>query len=282
MTGQLSLVLFFLAHSACILPYALAKQFNNCVRFGDYYKTTETTKKLKSNSRKMHSSNSDKQENREKRTPLEGRSNINRLEQSKPPPQSTVDDQPTQCFADAAGATVLGTLVLDALWEEIKRAKDCRAAEIELVLDAYFRPDLVVQDSTDAVLSNSLAEYKQQRLGDRGTPGSLVYACAFHQDVSFVPTQEATTEPGIFDDFAWIGNRIVLDSSSSLSTTRQEIYLIELLGAAGSFLYAGNRNKSSKSQGDFPFFYSYHGKKPNKYAKHQCHRPQIYGIVVFD
>ena len=210
-----------------------------------------------------------------------GRPDTNqRLEQQSSSPikplQSAINAQ-RKCFQDAAGATILGTLVLDALWEEIKRTKYCRAEEIDEILDAYFRPDLIVQDQTDTVIINSLQEYKQKMMND------LVYACLY-QDVSFEPTQEATTEPGIFDDFAWIGNRIVQDSKLSQPTTTQEIYLIELLGAAGSFLYTGKggSGKSSKSK-DSPFFYSYHGKGgSSKYGQHQCHRPQIYGIVMFD
>eukprot|EP00977_Amphora_coffeiformis_P007321 scaffold1586_cov158-Amphora_coffeaeformis.AAC.10 len=198
-----------------------------------------------------------------------------RLEQSS----STVNREP-KCFQDAAGATMLGTLVLDALWEEIKRTKHCRPNEIAEILDAYFRSDLIVQDQNGMITINSLQEYKQQMVDD------IVYSCLY-QDVSFTPTQDATTEPGIFDDFAWTGNRIVQDSEQqSQPTIRQEIYLIELLGAAGSFLYTGKGKSgkgSSKDSNDSPFFYSYHGKGgSNKYKQHQCHRPQIYGIVIFN
>ena len=214
-----------------------------------------------------------------------------RLEKSSTtvkPLQPTIDIEP-KCFQDATGATLLGTLILDAMWEEIKRTKHCHAEEIKQIWDAYFRQDLIVQDQTDAIIINSLEEYKQEMMEE------TIFACLY-QDVSFEPTQEATTEPGIFDDFAWTGNRSIQDPSSatmSQSTTRKEIYLIELLGASGSFVYTGKEggskkgsssssSRKSKSNGS-PFFYSYHGKGGSgKYGReHQCHRPQIYGIVIF-
>lgn len=179
-----------------------------------------------------------------------------------------------KCFDDAEDATNLGSLVLESFWYEIQRTK-CKPDRIEEVYDAYFREDLLVNDHNGNVIASNLQEYKEYSIGDAFTPGTVAYICYNRQKVSFNPTQEAVTEPGIHDDFVWIGNQVI---DCSVPIIQERWFLIELLGASGSFLYNG---KGKSTQDEKPWFYEYHTKGSKDSSQH-CHRPQIYGIVIID
>ena len=189
--------------------------------------------------------------------------------------QSTWEGTP-KCFDDADDATELGTLVLDSFWYEIRQT-NCQPHNIAAVYDAYFRPDLVVNDQRGNVIAEDLEEYKTLSIGDVSTPGSAAYTCRYRR-VSYAPTRPAVTEQGIYDDFVWVGNQI---THSVIPIIQEQWYLIEMLGASGSFLYNGAGKGGKSGQGSW--FYEYHqqGKGSQKVSPH-CHRPQIYGIVIFE
>lgn len=185
--------------------------------------------------------------------------------------QSTLPGTP-KCFDDAEDATKLGTLVLDSVWYEIHKT-DCKPHQIAKVYDAYFRPDMLVNDRLGNIIADGLEEWKEYSIGHNMKPGSVAYICE-NQDLTFTPTKPAVTEPGIYDDFVWMGNEVVTGISPRIT---ERWYFIELLGASGSFIYNG-KGKSGKGSKK-SWAYEYHDGKGN--SPH-CHKPQIYGIVIFE
>ena len=170
-----------------------------------------------------------------------------------------------RCFADAASAAALGTLVLQALWSELVQT-ECNVAQMAAVYDQYFREDVLVQDISGAILANGLEEWKAMSLGinsdnannnDENHNVNWAYACEY-QKLQFEATEDAFTEPEVFNDFVWIGNELVTDSSWSdlkqkgdaLSQQQQRPrqYFIEMIGKSGSFLYGGSDSSSSSSK----------------------------------
>ena len=189
--------------------------------------------------------------------------------------ESPLSETP-KCFDDAEDATELGTLVLDSFWYEIQKT-NCKPKQIAKVYDAYFRSDMVVNDRFGNIIADGLEEWKQYSIGHNMKQGSMSYICE-NQDLSFTPTKPAVTEPGIYDDFVWMGNEVISGVSPII---KERWYFIELLGASGSFIYDGKGKGSGK--GSQAWAYEYHdGKgKYNDNSPH-CHRPQIYGIVIFE
>lgn len=184
------------------------------------------------------------------------------------------DDSELRCFNDAEEATRLGTKILQAFWHDILDT-DCIPKKIARVYDIYFRDDLLVQDRSGNVISDDLEQYKEDSIGDGTEPGTITYICEY-QKLRFKATEDAFIEPGVFDEFVWIGNQIICDDALG-EVQQQRQFFIELFGSSGSLSYHRKRQKYSKAKSG-SWFYGYNG---NGYTK-ACHRPQIYTIVILD
>jgi hypothetical protein len=110
-------------------------------------------------------------------------------------------------------------------------------------------------------VSTTLEEYKATSIGDGTQPNTATYICEY-QKIRFKETQPAFTEPGIFDDFVWIGNQIICDDVQDISIQVRN-YFIEFAHVPTQPLHVSKKTKAATKGGK------------------ACRRPQIYTIVEF-
>ena len=129
-----------------------------------------------------------------------------------------------RCFENSEDATKLGTSILESFWEAILDT-NCSPNEIGEVYDIYFRHNVHVQDKNGIVLTRSLEELKQTEIGQRNLPGSVAHTCA-RKRVLFRASEPAVVAAQVFDDFVWIGERIVQEKNKP-DVRQDRQYMIE-------------------------------------------------------